>query len=279
VSVSSESTLFLLLMYSKRTLTANASNIKKPLNFSLLIVAIVLIPCFVLWIDHQESRGLPTIIPNSIWRKAGFTSVCISVFLTWSMFNAFIFFSSLLLQEIQHVSALQTSIKFLPLVTMSVGTNFVVGYLVDKVPASTLALGACLLTAVAPILLAVLSPKWSYWAAIFPAMTLSPISSDILFNVSNLVITASFSSNDQAVAGGVFSMVSQLGNSIGLAVAAAIASSVTATAMKGSQLPDPEAMLKGYRAVWWSCFGAAVASCLISTLGLRKSGKVGLKRD
>ena len=110
-------------------------------------------------------------------------------------------------------------------------------------------------------------------------MCLVPLSSDLLFNVSNLVITATFPANEQALAGGVFSTVSQLGSSIGLAVTAAIASSVTSAAVGGGREMNQDAMLKGYRAAFWTCLAAAIVSCVVSTAGLRGSGKVGLKRE
>ncbi len=152
------------------------------------------------------------------------------------------------------------------------------GYLMDKVAASSLVLITSLLSAVSPLLFATSSPSWTYWAAAFPAMCLSPIASDVLFNVSNLIITASFKEDEQALAGGVFTTVSQLGNSIGLAMTALVASTVTTDAAKGISA-SPSATLEGYRAAFWLCFASAVFSCGIGSFGLRKSGKVGLKRE
>lgn len=194
------------------------------------------------------------------------------------MFNTVAFFATLLMQRTQHVPALETSLRFLPLVVFSVAANFVAGYLVDKVRASTLCLFATALSAIAPLLFALLNPAWPYWAAIFPAMCLLPLSSDLLFNISNLVITATFPAADQALAGGVFATVSQLGSSIGLAVTAAIAAGVTTREGEGGG-EGGMGMLDGYRAAFWTCFAAAVASCAVSGLGLRRSGKVGLKRE
>ena len=154
----------------------------------------------------------------------------------------------------------------------------VAGYLMDKVPASLLVLASSLLSAVAPLLFAILSPESKYWAAAFPALCLSPIACDVLFNVSNLVITASFPFTEQALAGGVFTTVSQLGNSIGLAVTAMVASSVAMNTASGKSA-DMVAILEGYRAAFWLCFSAAMLSCIIGSFGLRRSGKVGLKRD
>ena len=85
-------------------------------------------------------------------------------------------------------------------------------------------------------------------------MCLSPISSDVLFNISNLVITASFPANEQALAGGIFSTVSQLGNSVGLAVTAMRASAITSGAENGSDHVASE--LKSYQAAFWAYFAS-----------------------
>lgn len=108
-------------------------------------------------------------------------------------------------------------------------------------------------------------------------MILSVVSTDILFSVSNLVITTNFTSKKQALAGGVFNTVTQLGNSLGLAVTAIIAAATTDT--ETNQVTSVKsATLQGYRAAFWTCFAAAVISVFISTIGLRKAGKVGEKK-
>ena len=267
-----------MLSYVFAMITSSTSTIRHPSNIAILAVAGVLMPSFVFWVGRQERLGKAAIIPNSIWRKTDFTSICLTVFLCCAQFNAFSYFVTLVFQDIQHISALQTSLRFLPLVVVGFGTNMIAGHLMDKVPASFLVLVASFLSAVSPLLYAVSSPEWTYWVASFPAMCLSPIASDVLFNVSNLVITANFAKGEQALAGGIFNTISQFGNSIGLALTAMVASAVTMDAARGgnTELSDT---LEGYRAAFWLCFGAAVLSCAIGSFGLRASGKVGLKKE
>ena len=126
-------------------------------------------------------------------------------------------------QVVEGQSALHTPFRLLPLVVVGLIINVLTGILVNKASASILLLGACSLSAVSPLLFAVLSPKWSYWAAAFPAMCLSPISEDLLYILSNLVITNAFPDETQALAGSIFNTVGQLGNSVGLAATAMLA--------------------------------------------------------
>lgn len=87
-----------------------------------------------------------------------------------------------------------------------------------------------------------------------------------------------------ALAGSVFNTISQLGNSVGLAVTAVIAASVTAyndgsanDASTASQTGGH--LLEGYRAAYWTIFAGMVVVFLVSSLGLRNVGIVGNKQD
>ena len=101
----------------------------------------------------------------------------------------------------------------------------------------------------------------------------------VLWTVSSLVICRAVPADSQALAGSVFNS-----NSVGLAVTAVIAASVSAhsdSAASDTNTPTQAAaaqLLQGYRAAYWTIFAGMVV-CLVSSLGLRNVGKVGIKRD
>lgn len=70
-------------------LTYSGSVMKKTEHIVLLIVAVLLIPVFIFWERRQEQRGLPAVLPNSVWGRGDFTIICLTVFLVWSWFNAY----------------------------------------------------------------------------------------------------------------------------------------------------------------------------------------------
>lgn len=87
-----------------------------------------------------------------------------------------------------------------------------------------------------------------------------------------------FPEGDQALAGAVYNTLAQFGISIGLAVMGVVANSVT----KHSHYPSknsPDALEAGYKASFWATFGLMIICCCIGAFGLRKIGKVGVKRD
>lgn len=100
----------------------------------------------------------------------------------------------------------------------------------------------------------------------------------VIFTVANLIITDVFPPNTQALAGAVFSTVSQFGISTGITVSAIISTSVTNKSSYISKT-SPDALMLGYRAVFWTIFGTLILACGVGALGLRKVGKVGLKRE
>ena len=81
-------------------------------------------------------------------------------------------------QEIQSLSPLQASVRFLPSMILGTILNIVTGLIVDKFPVMYLVLISSALSAIAPLLMAINSPRWPYWYAAFPAQLFEPLSSD-----------------------------------------------------------------------------------------------------
>lgn len=122
------------------------------------------------------------------------------------------------------------------------------------------------------------TPNSSYWSGAFLANTFNPVGADSLFTIANLLTTSVFPPKTQGLAGGVFNTVSQIGKSVGLALVAVIAASVT----KDSEFKDkesPRALLQGYRATFWFCFALVLTTLVVSAWGLKRVGKVGHKRE
>ncbi|KAK7707403.1 hypothetical protein SLS57_009273 [Botryosphaeria dothidea] len=129
-------------------------------------------------------------------------------------------------QEVQTLSALQTSVRFLPNAVMGIILSVGTGLILHRFSAYWIVLLASLVTAISPLLLAITNPDWSYWYTLFWAVMLSAIAADVLFVVSNLIITSIFPPSTQALAGAVFNTVSQFGTAVGLAIMGVISSNV-----------------------------------------------------
>jgi MFS family permease len=103
----------------------------------------------------------------------------------------------------------------------------------------------------------------------------------VLYTISNLIIADAFPPSKQSLAGRVFNTMSQIGNSVGLTVGAVIAASVTANQVTGGNTNsgNETSLEKGFQAAFWACTASIAIVVVVSLVGLKKAGKVGLKSE
>jgi MFS family permease len=278
IGISILSTCLGILSYVLSVLANGASHFVAPVPLTLFSIAILLLPTFAIYSRHQERLGRKIVIPPSIWNNRVFTCLCITIFIMFGIFDVMLFFLTLFFQSVQGLWALDTSIRFLPVAVTGLLTNFLTGWLVKRTRADVLILCSTALASLAPLLMAIVKPEWSYWTCAFIAVASTPACVDVLFTVANLVITQAFPPQTHGLAGGVFNTISCIGNSFALAIMAVIASSVT-LAEKGKNESTQEMLMDGYRVTFWVCFGANIAALAVIAFGLRNIGKVGLKQE
>ena len=266
------------LSYALATLSADVNNIRKATTISLLVLGAATIPAFVWWMDFQVKNNRPALIPNSFWRNSTFTSICIMILFSSAVTNGMEVFASLFYQQVQGFSALGASVRILPALVMAVITNISTGYFVNRVSVMWVVLVSSGLSAISPVLMAVIDPQWPYWYMAFFAQLLQLLSLNVLFTIGLLIISSIFPTRTQALGGAVFNTCAQLGTSIGLTITSVIADSRTA-ASPNVDKTSPDALMTGYRAAFWALFAWMVIVCLAGVFGLRRVGKIGMKQD
>ncbi|THC94265.1 hypothetical protein EYZ11_006238 [Aspergillus tanneri] len=264
-----------LLCYLLAIVSADPSRMKSAECVVILCLAATALPSFIAWVHYQVKRNKPALIPNSVWKNTSFSSICATVAVSNAVLNSMELFASLFFQEVQSLSALEASIRILPSLVVGALLNLVIGIFVHKVPAFWIVTITSLLCAGSPLLMAVIQPSWPYWGNAFIAQLLQPVSFDALFTVGLIVITDVFPDHTQALAGAVFNTCAQFGSALGLAVLQVVSTVVT----DKSDREEKKALMDGYRASFWTMFGFMVLCTLIGFCGLRKAGKVGLKRE
>jgi hypothetical protein len=90
-------------------------------------------------------------------------------------------------------------------------------------------------------------------------------------------VSEEFPAHTQALAGAVFNTVAQFGTSLGLTVIAVVAAVAKSEGDQGKV--RAEKLFAGYRAGFWTAFASMGVACLIGAFGLRRMGRVGVKRD
>jgi hypothetical protein len=86
-------------------------------------------------------------------------------------------------QNIQHLSALEASVRFLPSAVVGVTLNVFIGFVVHKFHMGGLVLFFSILCTGSPLLMALIDPSWSYWADAFWASALGPLACDGMFAI------------------------------------------------------------------------------------------------
>ncbi|KAL9607586.1 MAG: hypothetical protein Q9167_007512 [Letrouitia subvulpina] len=178
-------------------------------------------------------------------------------------------------QRVQHLSPIETAVRYMPNIVARSTLNILTGLIVHRIAVNRYVVVISGLCSVSPLLMAVIHVDWSWWLAGFWVNLLLPISVDVNYTVANLLITDIFPKETQALAGAVYQMMSQLGISIGIAVLAVISNTI----IDRSSMPDkesPEALMQGFRAVFWTCFVMMVLSTLVGMWGLRGWKEIGM---
>lgn len=270
-------------------LSADLTTIRSPGTASLLALSIVLLLAFPFWMRYRGRANRPALVPNKLWKNTPFSSTCIMVALSYGVMNSIELFSSLYFQEIQQATPLTTSLYLLPNLGAGVLLNILVGTFVHKIPALYLVSVSAVICSMSPLFMALLNPAWNYFYLAFWAQMFAPFSADVLFTVGLIIVSDSFPERDQALAGAVFNTVAQFGMSLGMGSCQVVALGVIGTDKSKSSSAnghggnpssdDPSELLKGYRASFWTMFGYMLCCVVIAVVGLRKAGKVGLKKD
>ncbi|EGU88930.1 hypothetical protein FOXB_00552 [Fusarium oxysporum f. sp. conglutinans Fo5176] len=256
-------------------ISTDVDRIRSPGSLLPLSLSMVTAVLFVYWMHYRVKNGRVALIPNQLWKNPCFTSICITVALSFAVLNSLDLVTSLYFQEIEHLSALQAAIRMLPSTVVGLTLNITTGLVVHKVRANWLVALASFLSAGSPLLMAVIQPDWPYWKCAFPAQVLMPFSIDVLFTIGLIIITEVFPEEKQAVAGAVFNTAAQLGNTLGLTAMQVISTWVTKQhePMKSST----QALMEGYRATFWAMLALSLVCTIVGSIGLRKAGKVGSK--
>ncbi|KAJ3563963.1 hypothetical protein NPX13_g8010 [Xylaria arbuscula] len=227
---------------------------------------------------HQTDRSRRALIPSTVWSNIPFIAVCVTVFLAWGSLNASEQLTALYLQDVMARSPLQTSLYFLPAPITGVVVNVAIGFLLPYLrPSITVPVG-CLISSVAPLLLATLCrvDGPGYWGGIFQAIALNPLGADIIYTIANLIVTDAFPPSTQALAGGIFNTLAQIGKSVGIGTTSAIALQITTLEAKNNH---KEALLDGYQAGWFYNLALGATAATVSFYGLKNSKRLGVKKE
>ncbi|OSC97556.1 hypothetical protein PYCCODRAFT_1527995, partial [Trametes coccinea BRFM310] len=193
-------------------------------------------------------------------------------------FNCLSYFVTLFYQQVRGDSPVKTALETVPFTILSFALNIVAGALLGIVRGDVIIGLGLLGTMAAPLILALIDERASYWRMAFWFCTAAL--TDIAYTVGNLQISLTFDPSSQGLAGGIFNVATRLGTSVGLALSSSVANAVSASYQKNHPevaVNSAPVVLAGIRAGAWVTFALGAVAFVLCVLGLRGVGITGRK--
>ncbi|CAK7217335.1 hypothetical protein SCUCBS95973_003113 [Sporothrix curviconia] len=266
---------------------------------TLIGVSVLLVAAFVgwqLWLERPANVVLqnaghvwpprPLVRMSIFKRSAGgglFATSLAIMALFFSSFNGYLVYATYFYQDYLGLSAIETTLRFIPTGVAGVTTCFCVAPLLGRIPTYWILLFGNACVCISNLLLAVPIPPLttSYFAYGLEAMVLSVFGADTAWPSLTLFVSHALPREDQALGGALINMAGQVGRAIGLAIATAAQTTVMASARGvpvasvGGTIVKDEPTLRGMRAGSYFNFGLGVASFLVVLVAFRGSGIIG----
>ncbi|RYP68558.1 hypothetical protein DL770_008423 [Monosporascus sp. CRB-9-2] len=251
--------------------------------YMLIVIAVLLLGIFVAWQWYQERHTTRApLMKVSMFKNRRFSAALAIMGTFFGYFNDFIVLATFFWQDFQGLSALQTTLRFIPTGATGFIVAFIMSHLVSRLPTWMLLLFGNFTASVSCLLFSIpIPPDTSYFAFGFPAMILSVIGADISWPCLTLFTSKSLPQADQAMGGALINAMGQIGRSIGLAITTAIQTGVMASQRGlpveqsgGIQAWEP-ASLAGLRTGNWFNFGLGVFCMALVAISFRGTGIVG----
>ncbi|KAK4221809.1 aminotriazole resistance protein [Podospora fimiseda] len=250
----------------------------------VIVLSVIMIVLFVLWQRHLEKTGNKTtpIMKMSHFHNTQFSAAMLIMALFFSSFNGFLVYATYFYQDFQGLSALQTTLRFLPTGVSGIITAIIVSQLLSRVPTWLMLAVGNFCVSISALLFAVpIPPQTTYWAYGFPAMVISVFGADTTWPCLILFTSHSLPQADQALGGALVNAMGQVGRAVSLAVATAVQTAVMArergvdVQSAGPVKPWDIPSLKGLRAAEWWNFALGVSALTVVLVAFRGSGVIG----
>ena len=209
------------------------------------------------FVEQRVARA--PLVPLSIFRRGQLTAANVVVLLLYAGLFSTFFFVTLYLQQVEHYSALQAGVAFLP-TTLGIA---VASTLADRVitvlgPRMTLTAGM-LSTAASMVWYSTLSPGDAYLALMLPASILMAAGVGLSLVSATVVAVQGVPREQSGLASGLLNSSRFIGGALGLAALSTIAESHTHAALAAGTAPA-RALTDGYGAA----FVVAAIACVVA---------------
>ncbi|RUS33541.1 major facilitator superfamily domain-containing protein [Jimgerdemannia flammicorona] len=274
----------LLLVY---VLTdGNASGWANPRIISLLIVSVLLLVAFIV----VEFKIRQPLMPPWIWTLPNFAPAFVIASCVMGYFQGYMYFVTLIFQDVFHYSALGTAVHYLPLGIIASIMGVASEKIIHRFNIKVALMAGLFIGTIGNVIIGFYYTEDQYWSRAFPSFVvgvagLSTVYASVMiaaigriqFHLSNILyidhrhlrLTQSILFQDAApkseagIVGGLLNTAFQIGGGLGLAILTAVDTSVNTPGTTGADL------MKGYHAALWTGTGIIGLALIVAILFIR----------
>ncbi|KAJ3526132.1 hypothetical protein NM208_g11336 [Fusarium decemcellulare] len=232
---------------------------------AFIIVLLVLSICLIALFAYVEKKVPNPVMPLSLWKLENFAALWIGGFVSYGGYQTTIYYTTLIAQEVNKLSAGQTAIRFLPMGCMGFITSLAMSRMLQYFDTKSLLVVGMAICAVAPVSSALIKDAdKDFWRHVFPTTIIGVVGTTIVYCTITVVLLASVPVNVKSLCGGMINTAFQIGSGVGLALASAIVQSTETSKGHG--------LLQQYSTGLWCCVGLSGVGMVASLVGVKSVG-------
>ena len=208
--------------------------------FLPVLAGLAVLGFFLFYLGRRERDGKEPLIKPRLFRNRVSNLGLSTQLVQWLIMQGSFFVISVYIQQVRHYDAIHTGLLLSPATAGVLLASAIAGRMARRRPQALLVRGGFVLTTIGMILVPVLvredSPVWTF----VPGLLLMGFGIGVMLTASVNVVQSAFGDDDQAEISGLSRSVSNLGSSLGVAVAGSIL-----VAAHGERLGTPFAVALG----------------------------------
>jgi EmrB/QacA subfamily drug resistance transporter len=230
----------------------------------VLVVGVVLLVAFVAW---QQRRADP-LLPLNLFRSLQFSGANLATLFMYAALGAVFLFLVLQLQNVLHLSALETGAALMPINVLMLIISPRAGRLAERYGARWPMSAGALIAAVGTLLLSRVTPGDGYLTDVLPGVIVFGIGLSLLVAPLTAAVLAAVPERSAGIASAVNNAVARLAGLL------AVAALPLAAGIGGIQNLEGEAFAEGYARVMLLCAVLCIASALVALITVKQTAPV-----
>jgi EmrB/QacA subfamily drug resistance transporter len=238
-------------------------SLSDPRAWVMLAAALLLFGSFVVIELHVRDP----LVPFRIFRLPTVLGADVGIFMIGSVVAAMNFFCTLYLQQVLHLSPVQTGLAWLPIPFFVAASAQLASHTIGRLGARMLLGTGLLLMAGGMLLLSRVAVGGSYFSDVLPGLILLAIGIGVGLTTATVAATSGVDDGEQGLASGLLISSQQVGFAAGLAVLATVAASAT----RASTGQPALALVAGFRLAFLVALGFALAGAIAAVSLVRRA--------